>query len=159
MIVFIQRYIEGNSTNCPRGWCSERNYPWVSEDVLKCKSLYWYAVFVSYAVRKGQVCCSLFVQNRINKCCDRANVFTFYIVSCFVYFSVQFNDTGSITKYVSEKLNLRYKTTRWLRPFPVIIICKQRTLKLWNKIMLSTDSLLFYVYQTVNGTVLSKTHF
>jgi len=32
MIVFIQRYIKGNSTNCPRGWCSERNHPWISED-------------------------------------------------------------------------------------------------------------------------------
>jgi len=32
MIVFIQWYIEGNSTNCPRDWCSERNHPWVSED-------------------------------------------------------------------------------------------------------------------------------
>jgi len=34
MIVIIQRYIEGNSTNCLTCWCSERNHPWVSEDAV-----------------------------------------------------------------------------------------------------------------------------
>ena len=32
MIVFVQQYIEGNSTNCTRGRCSERNHSLVSEN-------------------------------------------------------------------------------------------------------------------------------
>jgi len=47
MIVFIQRHIEGNSTNCPRGWCSERNHPWLSEDG-------YFLNFISF-VKTGQL--------------------------------------------------------------------------------------------------------
>ena len=42
---------------------------------------------------------------------------------------------------------------------PLSLICKQRTLKFWNKIMLSPDSLIFNIYQKyVNDTVFSNSN-